>query len=340
MTKSKAGQLLESLTQYRDHGDVKIPTTRTNTILEAGIYKLSTTMQGEAVFSRHNLVTDKLLRFQDERQDLILAEVAAFWDLRERFKALGLTHKRGMMLHGPQGSGKSCILKLVMNDIVERGDVVFIARRAGDLRVCLDQFRKVEPERRAVVVLEDVDEMARYDEHTLLEMLDGDDQVDGVLFLGTTNYLHHMKPRFLREGRFDRKLYVPFPPLAGRVAYLQQMIGLHEKEDPEVVQDIAEATDGFSFGQLREFLVSVYVYGYDPEETIERIANAPVPESLVETTAGGVLFEAKAETAVADLVTTLATNEAAGCYGMTPGQKASVKKAAKKKKAKKEHQSL
>jgi len=330
MTKTKAGQLLESLVQYRDHGDVKIPTSSTKAVLDAGIYKMSTTMQGEAVFQKHNLVTDELLRFEDDRHTLVLKEVADFWDLREKFKALGFTHKRGLLMHGAPGSGKSCLMKLVMNDIVERGDVVLIGRSPHDLRTCLDQFRKVEPNRRAVVMLEDVDEMARYGEHTLLELFDGDDQIDGVLFMGTTNYLERLAPRMKRAGRFDRTIEIPHPPKAGRLAYLEKKIGLCEAEDPTVLDDIAEATDGFSFGQLREFLVSVYVYGYDPEETINRLSSANLQESASSTSPANEeikLYEGGQ--------TDAKIIESVAKAGMTGAQKESVKRVAAKKKAKK-----
>jgi hypothetical protein len=276
---SKAKKLIESITQYRDHGDVKIPTTNTNAVLEPGIYNLSVTMQGEAVFSRHHLITDELLRFEDERHDLVLTEVSNFWDLRDRFKEMGYTHKRAILMHGAPGSGKSCLMKLVMNDIIEKGDVVFRGTQPSQVLTCLKQFRKVEPERRCVVVLEEVDEMAQYQERVLLELLDGDDQIDGVLYLGTTNYPERLAERMKREGRFDRQIEIPFPPKEGRMAYLQQKIGILETEDPTVLDDIAEATDGMSFGQLKEFLVSVYIYGYDPEETLERMSKGKVSET-------------------------------------------------------------
>jgi hypothetical protein len=277
---NKISKILETLTQYRDQGDVKVPTTRTQATLGPGIYKIAVNpMTGEAVFTNHNLVTDELLKFEDSRHQLVLSEVHKFWGLREKLKFLGFTHKRGILLHGKPGSGKSCLLKLVMNDIVEKGDVVMLAKSPNAVVTCLDQFRKVEPTRRVVVILEDIDEMVRYDEHSLLELFDGDSQVDGVLYLGTTNYLDRLPPRMKRAGRFDRTIEIPFPPREGRIAYLQKKIGLHEKEDPQVIEDIADATDGLSFGQLREFLISVYVYGYDPSETISRLTDPRLTES-------------------------------------------------------------
>jgi len=325
--KTKAKDLLENLTQYRDHGNVQIPTTLTKATLDAGIYKISTTMQGEAIFQKHDLVTDELLRFADERHDLVLGEVHNFWNLREKFKNLGFTHKRGILMHGLPGSGKSCLMKLIMNDIVEKGDVVLIGRSPHELRSCLDQFRKVEPTRRAVVMLEDIDEMARYGEHTLLELFDGDDQVDGILFMGTTNYLERLAPRMKRAGRFDRTIEIPHPPKAGRIAYLEKKIGLHEKEDPTVIDDIAEATEGFSFGQLREFLVSVYVYGYDPEETIERLASAKLMESKSKTKITEEL-KSKQDKAIDETL----TNEV---VKLSQSQKDSLKSMINKKKVKK-----
>ena len=278
---SKIRDLIERAVQFTTDGKHLSPTGSTTPTLEAGIYKVGTDMSGRAWFTKHDLVTDELYRFEDERHQLVLEEIEQFWKLESKFKNLGFTHKRGMLLHGKPGSGKSALLKLVMEDITKAGDIVLLARDLHSLRSVLGQMREIEPDRKCVVVMEDVDELIRYGEHALLELFDGDDQVDKVLYLGTTNYPERLPNRVRRAGRFDRSMEIPFPPKAGRLAYLEKKIGLFEKEDPAVVDDIAEATDGFSFAQLKEFLVSTYIYGYDPEVTITRLQSAIMSESKV-----------------------------------------------------------
>src|SRR5690606_34685163 len=113
---------------------------------------------------------------EDKRQTLVLQEVRDFWSRKEAYNKLGFSHKRGILLEGPPGSGKSCILKMVMEDIIAEGDIVLKGRSANTLNAGLKAFRQIEPDRKVVVIMEDVDEMVAYGEHTLLQMFDGDDQ--------------------------------------------------------------------------------------------------------------------------------------------------------------------
>ena len=268
VTRSRKGRE-QILTQYSDKGNTIRPTIKTVKTIEAGIYQMGSDMSGP-YYERHDLVTDDLLRFEDERHTIVIKEIAAFWDMKDDFDEVGFVHKRGVLLYGAPGTGKSCLLKLIMQDMVEQDDVVFITKSPYGLVDGLKAFREVEENRKALVILEDIDEMVRYNEHAILEIFDGDNQVENVLFLATTNYVMNLPPRILRAGRFDRKVEITNPPEEGRYAYLKNKLerkGLTDKE----VRELAKKTDNFSFGQLREFVISSFIYKYPQDETIERI---------------------------------------------------------------------
>jgi len=256
------------LTQYTGSGNISRPTSFTKGTLESGIYKIGSDMQG-VFFERVSIKTDELLEFKDKRLQEILAEIEKFWGLGEKFKNYGFSWKRGVLLYGEPGTGKTCLLKQVMNKVVEQDDVAFIAKSPGTLVSGIKTFREVEPKRRVLAVLEDIDELARYNEHALLELFDGENQEDGVLYLATTNYIDKLPPRMLRAGRFDRKIKVYNPPFEGRLAYFQHKLGTNESAGS--VKKLAQQTDGFSFSQLKELVVSVFCLGNDLQEAIRRI---------------------------------------------------------------------
>lgn len=258
------------LTQYKYNDNFSSTTAKTKEVLESGIYKIKNTMQG-IIFDKHDINTDDILKFADSRYNEVLKEIDNFWNIREKYDRLGFVHKRGVLLYGKPGAGKSCLLKQVMREVVEQGHVVFLASNPYDLKSGLTEFREVEPDRMALVIYEDIDESMYGTEKVMLDLLDGDDQVGGVLYLATTNYLHKMSERMLRPNRLDRKIEIKNPPRQGRLAYLMAKIGLDEDED--VIKDIVKKTDNFSFAQLRELLVSRYCLGKGLEGVISRIKN-------------------------------------------------------------------
>jgi len=285
------------LTQFLVSGNVYSPMGDVDTVstLEAGIYDIKY-KGGSYVYEVHELKTDEILRFEDERYNTVLNEISHFWTLKKSFDEMGFTHKRGVLLFGVPGSGKSCLTKLVMEDTVNKGDIVFIAKDSSGLVTGLEHFREVEPERKCLVVIEDIDELVRYHERPILELFDGDSQMDNLVILATTNYPDRLPPRVLRAGRFDRKIEIKNPPKAGRLAYLKHKLAIHEDESK--IDELAEKTKGFSFGQLREFLVSTYCLGQDVDLAIKRITVNMEESALSEAELDEQLrtvFEVKAE---------------------------------------------
>jgi len=246
--------------------------------LDPGMYQVKSTMAG-ILFEFHELNTDELLRFDDSRHKEVLGEIKDFWQRKNEYVKLGFTHKRGVLLRGEPGVGKSCLLKLVMEDCVARGDVVFIVKDSYILKEALAVYRDVEPDRHVLIVMEDIDRVFDYGgEHPILELLDGDAQTDGVLFLFTTNYYNKLSERIRRPGRIDKIIEIKNPPAEGRLAYLKHKLGMHE--DEKTLEDLADKTDGFSFAQLREFLVSVYCLGSSVDKAVDRVRNG-IDESFL-----------------------------------------------------------
>lgn len=269
-----------NLVQYSDGGNQLATSRITRPALEAGMYEIKSSMSG-IYFEKVDINSDELLKFEDERLNLIHEEINGFWGLAEAFKEMGITHKRGVLLTGVPGMGKSCLMKQVIEAAIEQDTVVFVGSRdMGTVVAGLREFKEVEPERRALVTMEDMDEVCQYNEHAVLEMMDGGDQMNGVLVMGTTNYPERLPPRILRSGRFDTKMEVKALPMAGRQAYFTHKLA--KKETAARIAEIAEATDGMSFAQMRELIASVYCYGRPFESSVQRIL-----KNLIEGTKTG-----------------------------------------------------
>ena len=212
--------------------------------------------------------TDSLLVFRESSMDKIVNEIKTFWKLKENFNKLGFLHNRGILIYGPPGSGKSSLLQQVSEQQKENGDITIFSHGLGGLQNGLRALREIEQDRRLVVVLEDIDGY-NYDERELLQLLDGENNVDNVLYLATTNYKNKISERLMRPGRFDKQIYIGYPDLGSRITYLEAK--LKNVETKERIKEIAKRTENFSFGHLRELVIGAYAFKESIEDTINRL---------------------------------------------------------------------
>lgn len=162
-------------------------------------------------------------------------------------------------------------VKLLMNELVKQDGIVILAQSIPLLILCLKAIRRIEPTRNLIVVLEDIDEIINFNgESSVLSMLDGENNVDNILHLATTNYPERLGARIVnRPSRFDRRVFVGMPSTEARRAYLQKATdyGLSEAQLEEWVKDSKE----MSIAHLRELVAAVYCLDQPYEEVIQRL---------------------------------------------------------------------
>jgi hypothetical protein len=226
--------------------------------LEAGVYDITVDYNsGMPIYAKKSIKSDALLRFEDSRYNTVMEEVNGFWDMGPKYEELGYIHKRGFLMYGRPGVGKSCLSRLVIEDAVNKDCVVFFSKDFREAVKCIQTFREIEESRKVLFVFEDLDEILGYSEHSFLEFMDGEDSLNGCLVLATTNYPERLPERVLRAGRMDVKVEIHNPPAAGRLAYFKSKVPLMAEES---LQEMVESTDDFSFAECREFLVNHLLY--------------------------------------------------------------------------------
>ena len=185
----------------------------TVTHLPPAIYTLSSDGNGVVYFNKTKILTDSLIELDDSASLKVIAGIETFWGSKQKFDRFGILFKRGIMLWGPAGSGKTATVNLLMNDLVKRGGMVVIVQQPGLAIKGLHELRRIEPDRPIIVVLEDIEEMIdNYGEHGLLGLLDGEHQVSNVVVLATTNYPERLGERIInRPSRFDEVISVDMP---------------------------------------------------------------------------------------------------------------------------------
>lgn len=234
--------------------------------LPAGAYTVTLDRNdGKIVYIKRDIQTDFIIRFQESWADKILTEIDTFWSCSDIFKKSGFLHRRGYLLYGPQGTGKSSLVQQIISDIIARDGIVLICENTRFFNLALTTFRQAEPERNLVCIYEDIDAIIRqYGEDELLSILDGANMVNRVLNIATTNYPESLDKRIVsRPRRFDRVIKILAPSDDVRMEFLKQKLPKAARH-----KDWLEKTRGLSFAGITEAIISVVCLGNDLDETI------------------------------------------------------------------------
>lgn len=239
------------------------PVGDTQDTIPPGMYDIAIGQETGLVFIPTRVRTDDIIRFPEAPIDEVVDEIDRFWSREEVFREYGLPFKRGILLWGPPGSGKSTTLSLVSRDVIDRGGVVIIFDPTNFL-AAYRAFRDVQPDTPIVALMEDLDAMLDRRESSTLNMLDGAESLHKVVFLATTNYPEKLDPRVKnRPSRFDRVIYIGHPGPESRRLYLEHLIsGSAEVDIDQYVKD----TEGMSLAHLKELFVATVLIGRDYRE--------------------------------------------------------------------------
>lgn len=174
-----------------------------------------------------------------------LQEIVDFLNNPAKYKEIGAKMPKGALLVGPPGTGKTLLAKAVAGEAgvpffsISGSEFVemFVGRGAAKMRDLFKQAREKAP---CIVFIDEIDTIGKKrdgagmngnDEreqtlNQLLAEMDGFDGSKGVVLLAATNRPDSLDPALTRPGRFDRRIPVELPDLAGREAILK----LHAKD--------------------------------------------------------------------------------------------------------------
>lgn len=235
--------------------------------LPPGAYTCTVDYQGNTYLKKRELRADDLITFEDCLPSRILREIDRFWTLGERFRHHGFLHRRGYLLYGKQGCGKSSLVYQILSHVVEQGNVALFGDDPHAFVQCVEEFRAVEPDRPMVCIFEDIDAIFdRYGDTALLQWLDGNQQVDKAVNIATTNYPEKLDRRILaRPRRFDRVMKIETPDARLRSAYLEKKLPDQSAHKRDLW---VKMTEGLSFAGLAELIISVYCLGHELEQSV------------------------------------------------------------------------
>ena len=250
--------------------DAFSPIGESHTTLPSGLYSCAMSQLGPYLRKMTNNI-DALIDLPDSESERLLDEIIQFKELKETFAKYGFLYKRGILLWGPPGSGKTVTIQQLLKLFVTDGNGIAIMIDDPMLAsMCMNMVRSIEPERQILAIMEDMDALIdRHGESGFLNLLDGESQLQNVVYVATTNYPERLDKRFVdRPSRFDTIRYIGMPTAAARRAYL--LAKMPDIDDTMVAKYVRE-TDGFSIAYLRELIVLTQCFGFDLEMSLSRL---------------------------------------------------------------------
>jgi hypothetical protein len=251
-----------------------------------GLYRCELSDRIGPVFLRQSIELDGVVALPDSASEDVLLEVRSFRAMKSEFAAHGFLHKRGVMLWGPAGSGKTVTVHQICQLVVmEEQGVAILVDAPHPAAECLQLLRRVEPERPVVAIFEDLDALVqRFGENEYLALLDGEAQINNIVFVATTNYPEDLDARFVdRPSRFDTVKYIGMPNRAAREIFLRA-------KAPALVngclEAYVEASEGFSIAHLKELVILTQCFGYPLAEAAARLTKMRVKPRSSRSPAG------------------------------------------------------
>jgi proteasome regulatory subunit len=182
------------------------------------------------------------------------------------FEAVGIEPPKGVLLHGPPGTGKTILAKAVANSteatFLRVVGSEFVQKYIGEgARLVRELFELAKNESPAIIFIDELDAIGarrmdgatsgdREVQRTLMQLLaemDGFDPRGEVKLIAATNRLDMLDPALLRPGRFDRVIEIPLPNREARESILKihtSGMNLDQGVDLKAIADIADNANG------------------------------------------------------------------------------------------------
>ncbi|OTG83740.1 ATP-dependent zinc metalloprotease FtsH [Acinetobacter sp. ANC 4648] len=244
----------------------------------------------------------------EAKQEVV--EIVDFLKDPAKFKRLGASIPKGVLMVGPPGTGKTLLAKAIAGEAkvpffsISGSDFVEMFVGVGASRV-RDMFEQAKRHAPCIIFIDEIDAVGRHRgsgtggghderEQTLNQMLvemDGFEGNEGIIVVAATNRADVLDKALLRPGRFDRQVMVSLPDIKGR----EQILNVHMKKLPSVtgvdVKVLARGTPGFSGAELANLVNEAALFAarrnkntvdmHDFEDAKDKLYMGPERKSMV-----------------------------------------------------------
>lgn len=205
---------------------------------------------------------------QEELKRKMVEMIQLPLEASETFVRLGVSAPKGVLLYGPPGCSKTLTAKALatesgLNFLAVKGPEIFNKYVGESERAIREIFRKARAAAPSIIFFDEIDALspdrdgpstsaAGHVLTSLLNEIDGVEELNGVVIVGATNRPDEIDPALLRPGRLDRHIYVAPPDYEARLQILRKCSGKFslEQEPDYDLELLARRTDGCSGAEV------------------------------------------------------------------------------------------
>lgn len=248
--------------------------------LPPGLYNMVFSQQNGFGLSVIDYQTDDVFYLPNLPYDEIITDINKFLDRGEKFAEYKISPKRGIIVYGKPGCGKTSLIYLLIEEIKKKNGIAIYFDEPAVWMEVTKIVRKLEPNRPILCIMEDLDLIIeKFGEQEFLNFLDGVNQVENVVYIGTTNHIKEIPQRIKdRPSRFDRKYEIKKPTNKDRKYYVENKLVDSDKEKISV-EKIVKDTSGFTIAQVKELIISTFILENDYDETLKRLREVKIDDN-------------------------------------------------------------
>jgi len=243
--------------------------------LPPNIYLINSNMAGEISFVVKDVITSKYIDLPTMITASVINDIETFWkkETKNKFDKFGLVYKRGTIMHGEPGTGKTCTVFKVISSVVDMGGIAIYNPEPWVFSEAVKILHSIQGETPIVCVFEEFDKYCNSGD--FLSLLDGDLQVPSIYYLATTNHIERIPNSIKnRPSRFAKVIEIGKPDKAARESYIKSFLTDISDSD---LSTWVKSTEFMVLDQIKDMIIGVECFGETLDSAKEK-AHSTVPE--------------------------------------------------------------
>ena len=250
--------------------------------IPSGLYSMTYNDNNGFGLSKMDYASEEFFHLPSLPHKQIIADLQSFWDNKQKFIDYNLNPKRGIILHGDPGCGKTSLIYLLVEEIKKRNGITIYFDVPQNWIEIAKLVRKVEKERPILCIIEDIDlVIAKHGEEPFLNFLDGLNSITNVVYVATTNNLERIPERIKdRPSRFDKKYVIKKPTDSDRMLYFETKLIASDKKKYDL-NKLVKDTKNFTMAHLKEVFISLYILNNPYDEVVKRLKDSKITDNSI-----------------------------------------------------------